>query len=144
MSKKSSQISNKLGYTKLQQVDRSRTDWHNYRSMWTEAELGTRDGSDLKFQSFTLVLRCRRLSWYSQIQWAMSCIKSITNFPRSECVKTDVNKCGLAGIDPQDRDAWRVGVQHSLVLQTRGPMEWDTGSTLTHWPLGDFNKIFKK
>ena len=28
----------------------------------------------------------------------------------SECVKTDVRNCGLAGIDPQDRDAWRAGV----------------------------------
>ena len=33
-------------------------------------------------------------------------------------VKTDVNKCGLAGVDPQDRDAWRAGVRHSLVLPT--------------------------
>ena len=36
----------------------------------------------------------------------------------SECVKTDVSNCGLAGVDPQDRDACRVGVRHSLVLPT--------------------------
>ena len=36
----------------------------------------------------------------------------------SECVKTYVNECGLAGVDPIDRDAWRVGVRHSLVLPT--------------------------
>ena len=63
---------------------------------------------------------------------AMSCIKSITIFPIlvtrkqgkhrrtcSECVKTDVNKCGLAGIDTPDRDAWGAGVRHSLVLPSR-------------------------
>ena len=50
-------------------------------------------------------------------------IKSITNFQNpgirkkgrppktwSECVKTDVNECGLAGVDPLDRDAWRAVV----------------------------------
>ena len=36
----------------------------------------------------------------------------------SECVKMVVNKCGLAGVDPLDRDAWRAGVRHSLVLPT--------------------------
>ena len=63
----------------------------------------------------------------------MSCIKSITKFPPpstrkkgrppktwSECVKTDVNKCGLAVIDPLDRDAGRAVVGHSLVLP--GPL----------------------
>ena len=60
---------------------------------------------------------------------AMSCIKSYTQCPIpgtrkqgrprkswSKCVKSDVNNCGLSGIDLQDRDAWRAGVQHSLVL----------------------------
>ena len=28
----------------------------------------------------------------------------------SECAKTDIIKCGLTGIDPLDRDAWRAGV----------------------------------
>ena len=62
------------------------------------------------------------------VQRATYCIKSITNFqipstrkkgrPQktwSECVKIDVNESGLAGVDPLDRDAWRAGVQHSLV-----------------------------
>ena len=71
--------------------------------------------------------------WYGHVQRATSCIKSITNFlipgtkkkgrPRKtwtwlECEKTDVNKCGLAGVDPLDRDAWRASVRHSLVLPT--------------------------
>ena len=69
------------------------------------------------------------------------CIKSITNFPIpgtrkkgkprktwSECVKTDVNECGLAGIDTLDRDAWRADVWHSLVLPT--PFNGFADSTL--------------
>ena len=75
----------------------------------------------LNIEDITLVLRCRRLRWYGHVQWATSCIKSITNFqiPSTrkkgspwktwfECVMSDVNKCGLAGIDPLDRDAWRA------------------------------------
>ena len=27
-----------------------------------------------------------------------------------------ITKCGLAGVDPLDRDAWRTGVRHILVL----------------------------
>ena len=62
---------------------------------------------------------------------ATSCIKSITNFPLlgtrkkvgprkiwSECVKTVIDKCGLAGVNPLDRDSWRAVVRHSLVLPT--------------------------
>ena len=37
---------------------------------------------------------------------------------RHVCVKTDVNKCGLAGVDPLDKDAWWTGVRHNLVLLT--------------------------
>ena len=37
---------------------------------------------------------------------------------RSECVKTDISDCGLTGVDPQYRDAWRASVQCSLVLPT--------------------------
>ena len=85
----------------------------------------------LDIEDITLVLRCCRLTWYGHVQRARHCIKSITNSqipttrkkgrPRKtgyECVKTDVNKCGLNGIDPLDRDAWRVRVWHSLVLPT--------------------------
>ena len=85
----------------------------------------------LDIKDITSVLRWRHLSWHGHVQRATSCIKSITNFPlpstrkkgrpwktRSECVKTDVNMCGLAGVDPPDRDVWRAGVWHSLVLPT--------------------------
>ena len=85
----------------------------------------------LDTKDITSVLCCRRLRWYGHVQRAISCIKSITNFqipgtekkgrPRkicSECVKTDVNKFGCADINPLHRDAWRTGVQYSLVLQT--------------------------
>ena len=73
-----------------------------------------------------LVLCCRWLRRYGHVQLVKSCIKTITNFlipstrkqerPRktwSECVKTDVNKCGLAGVGQQARDAWRAGTQYS-------------------------------
>ena len=36
----------------------------------------------------------------------------------SECVEIDANKCSLASIDSLDRNAWRAGVRHSLVLPT--------------------------
>ena len=76
-------------------------------------------------EDITSVLCCRRLRWHDHVKRAMSCIKSITNFPIpgtrkkgrpgntwSECVKTDINKCGLAGIDSLDRDTCRAGVRH--------------------------------
>ena len=87
----------------------------------------------LKFgiQDITSVRRCRRISWYGYVPRATSCFKSITNFPLpstkmkgwpcktwSECVKTDIYKCGLASIKPLDIYAWRAGVRHSLVLPT--------------------------
>ena len=62
------------------------------------------------------------------VQCAMACIKTVTDLPLpsprrrgrpkktwSKCVKTDVSECGLAGIDPQDRDIWRASVWHSLM-----------------------------
>ena len=67
-------------------------------------------------EDVTTALRCRRLGQNGHVQRATSCIKSITNFqisgtrknerPRrtwSECVKTDVKECGLAGVDPLDQ-----------------------------------------
>ena len=73
------------------------------------------------------------------VQRATSCNKYITNFPIpgtrkqgrprktwAECVKTDVNKCGLAGIDPQVRGAWRASVRTGAANH----IEWDTDSTL--------------
>ena len=71
----------------------------------------------------------------TQMVWpckrATCCIKSITNFPLSgtrkkgrprktwsECVKTDIDKCGLASISPLNRDSWRTGAWHSLVQPT--------------------------
>ena len=95
----------------------------------------------LGIEDITLVLRCQWLRWYGHVQRAMSCIKSITNFtfsstrkkgrPRktwSECVKTDVDKCGLASIDPLDRDARKAGVRH--VPGAANLIEWDTDSNL--------------
>ena len=82
----------------------------------------------------TLVLHCWPLRWYGHVQWAMSCIKSITNFsipstntqerPQrtwSECVKTDVSKWGLAGIDPHDIYKHPCSTQHGVANAT----EWE-------------------
>ena len=85
----------------------------------------------LGIQDITSVLHSRRLRWYGHVQRATSCIKSITNFTLpgtgrkggqrktwSRCVKNDILTCGLTGFNPLDRDAWRAGVRHSLVLPT--------------------------
>ena len=79
----------------------------------------------LSIKYITSVLRCRRLRWYGHVQLGVPCIKSITNFLfstlerkedlRRHGVKTGGDMCGLGGVDPWDRDAWRAGVQHSLV-----------------------------
>ena len=76
----------------------------------------------LGIEHITSVLGCRWLRWCGHVQLATSCIKSITNIqipgtrkegrPRktsSDCVQTDVNECGQAGIDPFDWDAWSDG-----------------------------------
>ena len=85
----------------------------------------------LDINDITSVLRCLRLRGFGHVQRAMSCIKSITNFQIpstgnkgglrktwSEFVNMDVNNCGLVCTDPLDRDAWRAGVRHSLVMPT--------------------------
>ena len=99
---------------------------------------GTRDETPsaallqkIRIEDITPVLRSRRLNWYGHVQRATSCINSITNFPIpgtrkqgkpsktwSGCVKTGVSNCGLAGVDPQGRDAWTVSVRHGLVQPT--------------------------
>ena len=85
----------------------------------------------LGIEDIAAVLCSRRLRWYGHVQRASSCIKAVTDLaipgtrrkgrPRmtwSECVKKDVIKSGLSGVDPQNRDAWRAGVRRSLVLPT--------------------------
>ena len=82
--------------------------------------IGVHQGSVLSPLLFILVLEVHSREFH--VQKVTSYIKSITNFPLpgtrkkgrpgktwSECVKTDVDMCGLAGIDPLDRDAWRAG-----------------------------------
>ena len=101
----------------------------------------------LGIKDVTAVLRCGRLRWYEHVQCAMSCMKSVTDLPLplprgkgrprktwSERVKTDISECGLAGIDSQDRDAWRAGVQRSLVLPT--PLD---GTQTIPWSKNGYN-----
>ena len=68
------------------------------------------------------------------VKQATFCVKSITSFPLpgtrkkgrprktwSECVKTDVDKCGLASVDSLDRVAWTVGWRNGwrVILYSR-------------------------
>ena len=43
-------------------------------------------------------------------------------------MKTDVDKCGLASIDPLERDVRKAGVRH--VPGAANLIEWDTDSNL--------------
>ena len=92
----------------------------------TAALLRKLDIADIK-----AVLSSRRLRWSGHVQRATSCINSVTKLtipsnrgrgrPRKtwhECVKNDIRKYGLSGINPQDRDAWRAGVRRCLVQPT--------------------------
>ena len=75
----------------------------------------------LGIENITSVLRFRRLSPVSNLSQTFRFSSRKQGRLRktlSECVKTDVSKCGFAGIDPLNRDAWRVRVQHSLLLPT--------------------------
>ena len=67
----------------------------------------------LGIDDISSVLRCQRVRLYGHVQWVTSCMKSNTNFPLpgtrkigrprktwSECVKTNINKCGLASVNP--------------------------------------------
>ena len=87
----------------------------------------------LDINNITTVLRSGRLRWFGHVERApsTSCIKTVREKkispikrrgrPRktwSECVNNDIKECGLTHIDPQDRESWRAGVRHCLVLPT--------------------------
>ena len=91
---------------------------------WDETPSANRN---LTLGFITAVLRGPQLRWYGNVQRTTSCIKFVTDFPIpgarrrerhkrwSECVKIDVSNCGLAGVDPQNWLAWRVGVDRAAV-----------------------------
>ena len=110
---------------------------HNDRSMihrvcGNKDQDGTPSASLLQkfgIKDIMSALRSGPLIWH--VQWAMSCIISVTQFPLpdprtrgrlrktwSECVKTDASLCGLSGLGPQDSDAWKNTIRRSLVLPT--------------------------
>ena len=85
----------------------------------------------LGIEDITLVLCCRWLRWYGHVKRSMPSIKYFTKFPLpgkrkkgsprntlSECVTPYVDRCGLASVDPLDRDAWRASVGHNMMLLT--------------------------
>ena len=85
----------------------------------------------LDLDEITTVLRTRHLRWYRHVQHATSCINSITGLelpgtrdrgrPRktwSSCVKNDMTICNLDGVNPLDRNSWRMSVRRCQVLPT--------------------------
>ena len=85
----------------------------------------------LDLDEITAVLRTRRLRWYGHVQRATSCIDSITRLglpgtrdrgrPRktwSACVRNDMTICNLDGVNPLDRNSWRMSVRRCQVLPT--------------------------
>ena len=86
---------------------------------------------DTDLDEITAVLRTRRLRWYGHVQRATSCINSITRLglpgtrdrgrPRktwSACVRNDMTICNLDGVNPLDRNSWRMSVRRCQVLPT--------------------------
>ena len=85
----------------------------------------------VQLDEITAVLRTRRLRWYGHAQRATSCINSITRLglpgtrdrgrPRktwSACVRNDMTICNLDGVNPLDRNSWRMSVRCCQVLPT--------------------------
>ena len=77
----------------------------------------------LGIREVTEALRTRRLRWYGHVSRSTSHINKVVGMevpgargrgrPRKtwlDCVKADIGACGLDGIDPLDREAWRFGV----------------------------------
>ena len=76
------------------------------------------------------VLRSRRLRWFGHVRRS-TFLSDVADRPIpgsrgrgrptktwQDCVAKDLVDCGLSGVDPLDRDAWRMGVRQSLVLPT--------------------------
>ena len=100
--------------------------------------VGIRDNIDtaallqrLNIADITTSLRARRLRWFGHVRRASSCTGSITEMtvigqrgcgrPRKtwlDCVEEDIGACGLPGVEPLVREAWRAGVRQCLVLPT--------------------------
>ena len=76
------------------------------------------------------VLRSRRLRWFGHVRRSTflreeadrpipgSRVRGRPMKTWQDCVAKDLVDCGLSGVDPLDRDAWRMGVRQSLVLPT--------------------------
>ena len=77
----------------------------------------------LGLEEITSALRTRRLRWYGHVARSSEAINEVTKMPVpggrgqgrprktwAECVKSDIEKCGLSEADPLDRAVWRAGV----------------------------------
>ena len=88
--------------------------------------------SRLGLEDITSVLRSRRLRWHGHVARATGGIHSVTQLviskdnrgrgrppiAWSDCVKRDIRECGLLDTDPQDRAAWRAGINSARLQPT--------------------------
>ena len=85
----------------------------------------------LGFEEITSALRTRRLRWYGHVARSSEGINKVTKMPVpggrgqgrprktwTECVNSDILKCGLSEADPSDRAVRRAGVFASRLLPT--------------------------
>ena len=85
----------------------------------------------LGLEQITVVLKTKRLRWHGHVTRSSSSIKNVMGVsapgskgrgrPRKtweECVKRDIQECGLTDVDPLDRNLWRAGVCASRLLPT--------------------------
>ena len=107
---------------------------------------------NFSIKDITSVLRSWPLGWYSHTVDNVLCQidHNIPGLPaleskeglgrhglRRDIVKTDVSNCGLAVVDPQDRDNWKASVRHSLVLPApqNGKRIWMDNQSSACWLL---------
>ena len=85
----------------------------------------------LVLEDITVVLRTKRLRWHGHVTRSSGGIGSVMGVsapgskgrgrPRKtweECVKREIQECGLTDVEPLERNLWRAGVYASRLLPT--------------------------
>ena len=96
--------------------------------------------SRLGLEDTTSVLRSRRLRWHGHVARASGGIHTITELVVSngnrgrgrpiawkDCVHRSTRECGLLDTDPQNRVAWRVGINSARLQPTPVAGTWTAG-----------------
>ena len=96
--------------------------------------------SRLGLEDTTSVLRSRRLRWHGHVARASGGIHTITELVVSngnrgrgrpiawkDCVHRSIHECGLLDTDPQNRSAWRVGINSARLQPTPIAGTWTAG-----------------